>query len=58
MRDALAGKELIGFAKLPEQGDRSAARSNSAKVSVTKDPRKFNLQRSSTTKVDIVKVPD
>jgi hypothetical protein len=54
IREALVGKDLIGFRRSSEQ----AGRSSSAKVSVTKDPKKFGLNRSSSTKVDIVKAPE
>jgi hypothetical protein len=42
IRDLLAGKNLIGFKKLPETGNRAVQRASSAKVTITKSPKKAN----------------
>lgn len=38
MRDALAGKELIGFAKSSERGNRTVQRASTTKVDIVKAP--------------------
>jgi hypothetical protein len=40
IRDSLAGKELTGFKKSSEQGDRAVERASSAKVTILKAPKK------------------
>lgn len=39
IRDLLASKELIGFKRAPEHGDRAVERASSAKVTVVKAKR-------------------
>jgi hypothetical protein len=42
IRDLLAGKNLIGFKNVSEQGNRAVQRASSAKVTIVKSPKKAN----------------